>query len=299
MLKKVLIAIGVLVVVVLASAGGFVWTQVSAFDRSMERVYDVPVPAVTRSMDPAVIARGDHLAHSLAGCALADCHGADMGGGRALPMGPLGTVTAPNATLLAMAYSDGELARLIRHGVRRDGRSVRFMPVSDFAWLPDDDVLALVSWVRTLPAIARPNGEFHLGVLGKILDRRDLLALDVARHLDHGARPPVVAPAPTAEYGRLVAHLCVGCHGEGLSGGRIPGTPPSVPTPLNLTPDATGLRGWTFEDFQRAATTGVSRNGRRLNPFMPIEALSHMNETEMHALWVYLQSLPPRPFGER
>jgi hypothetical protein len=93
--------------------------------------------------------------------------------------------------------------------------------------------------------------------------------------------------------------LSTGCHGPHLSGGPIPGSPPALPTPLNITPDATGLRDWTFDDFQSFVNTGVRKNGQRINPFMPVEALRAMNSTELHALWAYLRSVPSRPSGQR
>ena len=80
------------------------------------------------------------------------------------------------------------------------------------------------------------------------------------------------------------------------SGGPIPGAPPELPTPLNLTPDATGLQGWSYEQFQRAVTTGVRKNGQTLNQFMP---RTKFDEIEAKALWAYLSTLPARPFGGR
>jgi hypothetical protein len=96
-----------------------------------------------------------------------------------------------------------------------------------------------------------------------------------------------------------VSRLCTGCHGETLSGGRIPGAPSSFAIPLNLTPDKTGLQGWTFADFERLMVQGTRKNGKPLDPLMPIEAIARMDDTEKHALFSYLMSLPPIPFGNR
>src|SRR5579883_2483690 len=201
-LKRVALGLLVVLVVVLGAGGVFVATQASAFDASMDKVYDVPLPNVTRSTDEAVIARGKHLAESVAGCAIRDCHGIDLGGGRTVEAGPLMTFTGPNITSggLGAAYSDAELARIIRHGIKKDGRSVRFMPAQDIAWLPEGDVVAIVSYVRTLPALDKPNGPVVMKTLGKVLDRRDQVVLDVARRIDHTKNEVVPAPAPTADY---------------------------------------------------------------------------------------------------
>jgi len=287
--------------VLIAAVAAFVLVEVIRFDRSTSRVYDVPVPAIVRSTDPAVIARGKHLAESLGECTV--CHGASMGGGRAEPLGPLGTMIIPNVTngrdgRLA-AYSDGELARLIRHGIKRDGRTVRLMPSTNCSWWPDEDVIALVSWLRTVPPVDGDPGVVELSVMAKVLDRLDAIPIDVARRIDHTSttRPP--PPSPDARYGAFVATSCRGCHGATLAGGPIPGAPPGLPVPLNLTRHETGLKGWTYDDFLALLRDGRRKNGKPLDPFMPVESLRNMNEIETRALWAYLQSVPPRPFGER
>jgi cytochrome c len=248
-----------------------------------------------------VIARGDHLVHSVAGCAADACHSADLGGGKPIVMGPVGSLSGPNITSndLGTAYSDGELARLVTRGIKKDGRSVCFMPVQDLNWLSDADVVAVISYVRSTKPSDRPSGTSHVGWLGKILDRQGKLVLDVAREIAKDGVVPAPAPEPTAVYGGFIARLCKGCHGEHLSGGRIPGAPGDFAVPLNLTPDATGLKEWTFEDFDRLMKTGVRKNGEKLDPLMPIESWKNFDDTEMRALWAYLRALPPMRVGQR
>jgi hypothetical protein len=173
------------------------------------------------------------------------------------------------------------------------------MPSQELSWLPDEDLVAIISYLRSMPAVDRPSGEVKPGVLGRVLDRRDMVVLDVARRIDHVNRPTVPAPAPTPQYGSFLAKSCYGCHGEHLSGGPIPGAPPSMAVPLNLTPHETGLAGWTYEDFVNTLATGKTKDGRALDPMMPFAGLAKMNDTEKQALWAYLQSLPPTPFGNR
>jgi len=301
MLKKILKIIGVVVGLTVLAVAGTVAVVASRFDASMAKVYAIPAPPLAASSDPTVIERGRHLAESAAGCAASDCHGSDLAGGKTIAMGPLGRFTAPNITPAGVAahYSDGELARLILHGVRRDGHSLRFMPAHEINWLPDDDLVAVISYVRSVPAVEKPNGPIEIGLMGKLMDRFDMAKLDIARRIDHLHRVTAPTAEPTALYGAFLAQACRGCHGEHLSGGRIPGTPPETAIPANLTPDATGLRDWTFADFENLLATGVRPDGRKLDPMMPVEMLNRLNETEKQALWAYLQSLPPRPFGER
>jgi mono/diheme cytochrome c family protein len=248
-----------------------------------------------------VIARGKHLAEAVMPCAIADCHGPDLAGGKSLELGPLGTLTAPNITKagLGAAYSDGEFARLLRHGIKKDGRSLRFMPVQETTWMPDSDLVAIVSYLRSMPAVDKPNGPIDVRTMAKVLDRRGAFAFDVARKIPHDHIEIAPAPTPTAEYGRFIARLCTGCHGEQLSGGRPEGFPPQFPTPLNLTPHETGLKDWTYDDFAKMLDTGVRKNGASIRPPMPREAFQKYDETERHALWAYLRTLPPTPLGNR
>lgn len=300
-MKRVLSWIGRIVLAAVSVVAAFVVVEVALYQHSVSKKWDVPPLALQRSSDRDVIARGKHLAESIGACATSDCHGADLGGGRVMSLGPIGTLSGPNITPAGRAaqYSDGELARLIVHGIRRDGTTVRFMPARDLSWLPDDDLVAIISYVRSVPPVARPDGPFKVGVLAKVLDRLGRLAIDQARVIDHQHRPEAPTPAPTVAYGRYLANLCTGCHGDHLSGGPIPGAPPSLPVPLNLTPDRSGLEGWTYEDFDKLLATGVRKCGKKLDPFMPVEAFGKMNDVERHAMWAYLQSLPPRPFGGR
>jgi hypothetical protein len=299
--KGIFIGVGAFAAGSIALVGGYAAVQARAFDASMDRVYDVPLPALARSSDPAALTRGKHLAESIAPCAVPDCHGSDGAGGRLIKIGPIGEFQGPNITMggLGAAYSDGEIARLIRHGVKKDGRSVRFMPAHEFNWLPDSDVVALISYVRSWPAVDRANGPMHVGFLAKVLDRRGVFPMDVARKIDHAHIETAPPPSPTPEYGRFLARLCSGCHGEHLSGGPIPGAPPGMPVPPNLTAHETGLRDWTYDDFVRTLNTGINKKGKKLDPMMPYESISKLDDVEKRALWEGLRQLPPMPFGNR
>lgn len=301
MFKKLLRWFGALVGIVLAVGGLFVAWQVHAYDASMTKVYDVPLPAIVVPNDPATLARGRHLAESLGGCLA--CHGSDLAHARKDELGPLGVMQAPNITTgrngVLSQYSDAELARLILHGIKKDGRSVTFMPSQDINWLPPEDVAAIIAFVRSMPPVDTEPNVMGFSVLMKVLDRMEMMQADVARRIDHARRERAPSPAPTAAYGLFIGKLCKGCHGDGLAGGPIPGAPPEIPVPLNLTPDATGLKDWSYDDFARLMREGVRKNGKKLDPFMPLDTMKAMNDTEMQALWAYLRTLQPRAFGER
>ena len=196
-LKRVATTVAIVLAIAVAGGSAAVASRASAFDASMEKVYSVPIPVVACSTDPAVLARGKHLVDSVTACTASSCHGSDLGGGAPIDMGPVALLTGPNVSPggLGAAYSDGELARLIQYGLKKDGRSLRFMPAVDFCWLPDDDVAAIVSYLRTTPSVDRPNGMTHVKTLGKVLDRKGLIVLDVARRIDGEHRAQAVPRA--------------------------------------------------------------------------------------------------------
>lgn len=293
--KWLLVGLGVAV----ASLACFVFWHVRAYDRSTTKIHDIALAPITLRDDPATLERGKHLAESLGECT--ECHGDNFAGGRVENMGPLGRVVIPNATAggRLRGYSDAELARLIRHGIKRDGTTVRLMPSSNYTWWPDEDVAAVIAWLRKRPAVPGDPGVFEVTAMAKVLDRFDSIPIDVARRIDHQAPRRAPAPSADAHYGSFVGTSCRGCHGVTLAGGPIPGAPPDIAVPLNLTRHPTGLAGWTYDDFKTLVQTGKRKNGKPLDPFMPVASLRAMNELELRALWLYIQSVPPRPLGER
>jgi mono/diheme cytochrome c family protein len=107
------------------------------------------------------------------------------------------------------------------------------------------------------------------------------------------------ASASLIERGRYLAAAgdCQGCHttpgGAPYAGGRPLETPFGTVLSANLTPDASGLKGWTADQFYRALHEGVAANGEHLYPAFPYNYFTHMPRADTDALFAYLQSLPP------
>ncbi|MDW4497778.1 cytochrome c [Sulfitobacter sp. D35] len=61
----------------------------------------------------------------------------------------------------------------------------------------------------------------------------------------------------------------------------------------NISPDAVaGIGAWSFEDFARALTRGVSPQGAHYYPAFPYTAYAHAAPEDVADLWAYLQTLP-------
>ena len=104
----------------------------------------------------------------------------------------------------------------------------------------------------------------------------------------------------TVEHGKYVANMCIGCHGEHLSGGKIPGGPPDWPAAANLTPGG-GSAMLHYPDAK--AFAAMLKSGKRPDgsaiAVMPFESLREMNDIDVAALHLYLKRLSPRPAGGR
>lgn len=97
------------------------------------------------------------------------------------------------------------------------------------------------------------------------------------------------------ERGRYIARLgdCVACHtgekSKPMAGGLALETPFGKLYSTNITPDkATGLGGYSFEQFDRAMRKGVAADGRNLYPAMPYPSYAKMTADDMQALYAYL-----------
>lgn len=146
------------------------------------KTFDAPSPAIAASTDSTVIARGKHLVYGPAHCNF--CHGSwddlpkimagetvDLKGGNAFQL-PLGIIRTPNITSDREtgigAVSDAHIARALRYGVDRDGHALfDFMP---FHNLSDEDLTAVISYLRTLQPVHHPVVRREINFAGKAVN---------------------------------------------------------------------------------------------------------------------------------
>lgn len=250
--------------------------------------------------DTASIERGRHIAQTR-GCM--DCHGADLGGAKVIEDGAMGRLYGANLTRgsggRVATFSNDDWVRAIRHGVGPDGKGLFLMPSEEYSHFSDEDLGAVIAFIKTVPAVNRDRVPISLGPVTRVLLTVGKMKL-AAEAIDHAnLRPPTVTPGVTVEYGRYLAAGCTGCHGPNFSGGKIDIGPPDWPHAANLTPHADGrLAKWTEEDFVRTLRTAKRPDNTELNPVMP-RAFGQMNDVELKALYAFLRSLPAAPTGSR
>jgi mono/diheme cytochrome c family protein len=264
----------------------------------LTRKYTVPATAIVVPTDQAAIKRGEHLVLAVGACVT--CHESDMGGKVYAEMGPVGVVAGRNLTRgrggIGREFSDEDWVRAIRYGVRRDGTSLIMMPSEVYTKFTDADLGAMVAYLKQLPPVDREMPESHFRPLGRALLAAGKMDILTAPKTVHNGAPAAADQAATAGYGRYLADIsgCHGCHGFGLSGGKVAG-PDSLPPASNLT--TAGIGSWTEADFVRAIRQGRRPDGTAIDEFMPWRAYSSMNDVELSALWLYLRSVPPKAFG--
>jgi len=284
------------VVLLGAGAAAIGWKMA---DTRMARKIDVPPRPVTYVTDTQALARGRYLFESR-GCA--DCHGVN-GAGRSFVNDGKGLhIAGPNITQggVTASYKPEDWERIVRHGVKPDGTPAMVMPSEDYNRLTDVDLAALVSHVRSLPAQPPQAAVIDLPPPVRILYGFGAIP-DAASKIDHKLPPaePVEAGV-NIKHGAYVANMCIGCHGEHLSGGKIPGGPPDWPAAANITPG----EGSAMARYKDAASfIAMLRSGKRPDgtpiKVMPFEALGKLNDTDAQALHAYLVTVPPRPAGKR
>lgn len=247
------------------------------------------------------IERGRYL-FSTRGCA--ECHGATGGGKEVVNDGGM-LVVSPNITSGAgsatIGFRPADWVRVLRHGVKRNDKVVMIMPSEDYNQLTDDDLGALIGYAMQLPPVSGKSAIIELPV--PVLALYGVGAIqDAYEKIDHKKKPPApIAPSVTPAYGAYLANACIGCHGDGLGGGKVPGGPPSWPAAANLTPGkgSAMVRYPTAEAFMAMLKSGKRPDGSAVNEAMPFAMLGAMTDDDMRALYLHLQALPPREMGSR
>lgn len=290
----IVIGLAVLVVAAIALTG---WLQAQS---KMTRRIDVGIVPLALPTEAAALERGRYLFNSR-GCA--ECHGADGGGRKVIDSGGLLVVAphiGPGPGAATAAYRVEDWVRAIRHGVKPDGRPLMIMPSEDYNRLTDADLGALIVYAQQLPVVRGEAAVIQLPPPVRVLYGLGLIK-DAAAKIDHALPPAAPVPeGPTVEHGRYVAQMCVGCHGEGYGGGKIPGGPPDWPAAANLTPG----RGSAMAGYVGAeAFIAMMRSGRRADgsaiAVMPFASLSQLNDVDLRGLHAFLLTLPAKDAGSR
>jgi len=307
-MRKFLVVFVFVVSVVIAGFAAFVATR-------QNLKFDAPMPPVQASSDTAVIARGHYVVRQLASCPI--CHGdpkqydrtlageeVPLSGGFVFDIPPgkfYPRNITPDKETGVGNFSDGEIARALRYGVGHDGRAL--LPFMEMQGLSDEDLVAVVSYLRSEPPVHHVVPAHQITLLGRIVTAT-VLAHPVGpketplKDDPHGA---------TVENGRYLVESmsnCWSCHtqrdyktgaivGRHLAGSNMPDdfNPNRIWAPPNLTSDPTTGRLAKLIEDQFVARM---RAGRAIpgSP-MPWQQFQTLHEDDLRAIYRYLKTVPP------
>jgi len=312
-MKTLLKIVGVLVVVVLVAAAAGVGYLFAAYPNVDVKEYRI-------EPTPERLARGKYLNDHVVGCTT--CHtqrdwtkfsgppkqdvlGA---GGEPFNLGPTGMLYSKNITPAAIgSWSDAELLRAVTAGVSKDGSPLfPLMPYPHYGAMAEEDVHAVLAYVRSLKAIENAN----------IPERKLAFPLNLIVRTMPRAAAPQQRPSPQDKvaYGRYMTRsaLCADCHtpiddqGTPLPGRDFAGGMEFYETgyrvrSANITPDAdTGIGTWTeqqfidkFKAFENTAPATLSEIEKRQNTVMPITAYAGMTREDLAAIYAFLRTQKP------
>jgi|SRR5690554_411232 len=282
---------------------------------------NVPLKEVTVSNSPERIANGKYLANNVMVCM--DCHSTrdwskfsaplldgTLGKGGELfdqAMGFPGRYISKNITPFNLAkWSDSELFRVITSGVTKSGKAIfPVMPYHYYGGMDEEDIKDVIAYLRTLEPIEfapeESTSDFPMSFIINTMPRE-----------------PVFSKKPEKEvsiaYGKYLVNSagCVECHtpfdgvalelDKAFAGGRQFPMPQGTVTTPNITPHSeTGIGQWSRDAFVARFKAYDMENGYQppvvkpgeFNTIMPWTMYAGMDETDLSAIYTYLQSLEP------
>jgi mono/diheme cytochrome c family protein len=291
---------------------------------------DIPIPDITLSTDAATIERGRYLANHVAVCM--DCHstrnwdyyagpiveGTLGKGGEVFDQstGLPGVIISKNITPHALSdWSNGELYRAITGGLQKDGDALfPLMPYDAYRTMAQDDVLAIIAYLRTLEPIDNDTPDHQL----------DFPLNLIVNAIPLAAEPRTVNSADTSlegqvEYGGYLAQMagCTWCHSpvnatqqaipeQLLAGGHEFVLPNGkVVRATNISSDKdTGIGNWTQEQFIARFRQYQGEAGRTIplgedgnNTLMSWSLFAGMTDGDLAAIYAYLMASEARVNG--
>jgi len=282
-LKWVLGSLGVILILIAI----FAFVTITKGEAKVAVQYSLEYDDALIPSDSASIALGRYIAESHACQA---CHKSDFSGEIMVDAPPF-TIVPSNLTRgvggVGASFSDADWLRAIRHGVGQDGRGLLIMPSEAYHNMSDEEVGALIAYLKQVPPVNnelpkttfKALGKFIMGISEDMKLAPDLLPLE----------PRMVMPelGPTAEWGKYRASVfCQVCHGNDLLGAQSPD--PAAP----FAPDLRATQSWGLDGFKKSLREGVTPSNRKIaDEFMPWSSIGNLSDVEIEALYAYISTL--------
>lgn len=307
-MKKVLRYLLILVGVILVAAGAFAaFVAFRGVPNYKAEKYELKVVST-----PERIERGRQLSAMLCNDCHMDPNTNKLTGRQMDEVNQFGTVYSRNITKDPEhgigKWTDGEIAYLLRTGVKPDGR---FLPImAKLSKMSDEDLQSVIAFLRSDDAWVQPDNtrvsDSKYSFFAKFLT--NIKAISPMPFI----REPIAEPDTTnqvkwGEYVCLYRVECYTCHSadfatddfsvpeksKGFFGGgnefKMPGGIKIYSR--NLTMDEeTGIGKWSEEEFIKAVKTGIVPNGPALGA--PMKPYTYLTDGEVKAIYAYLKTIP-------
>lgn len=260
---------------------------------------------------PSPLERGKYLMEGVAACG--NCHFARGEQGQPLPDKGLSggmlfdtpafkvyaaNITPDRETGIGK-WTDAQLALAIREGVRPGNRMIGPpMPIEFYRAISDDDLGAIIAYLRAQPAVRNevPPAQYNVA-----------LPISYGLAIANLKAPAIGDKVRYGEYLASIGH-CMHCHTQlddkGMTqaaklgaGGQVFEGPWGVSMSRNLTPHETGLKNWTDAQIAKVLHAGTGRDGQHYKPPMAFDFYKNINDADVGALIAYLRSLKALPFA--
>jgi cytochrome c553 len=245
-----------------------------ASEWKLKRAHSAPLVELTADPVASDPNEGRRMAR-IVGC-WAGCHGME-GEGDTDDMPGAYSVTAPTLSSVVPSYSDAELVRLIRYGVKRDGRSAVGMSSYTFYPLADADLASIIGHLRRQPARPAIERKRAFGLEGRfklLLGEWQTSADQVDRSMPRWGELP---RRDAFERGRYLASItCSECHGLAFRGNPFEGGPSLIV-----------IAGYDLPQFRKLLRTGVPLGGRDLGVMAWVARNAFVDFTDAEVADIY------------
>ena len=250
----------------------------AASEWMLRRTHDAPMQPIAPVSAPADLVEGERLS-KIVGC-WAGCHGME-GEGDTLDVPGVFRITGPTLSEVLPQYSDAELVRLVRYGVKRDGRTALGMASGTFYPLSDADLARIIAHLRRQAARPPVSRERHVTLLGRAAlatGEWKTSAGEVDRTMPRWGELPRRTPFERGRY--LASITCTECHGFDLQGEVFEGSP-----------SLAVVAAYTPEQFRHLLRTGEPISGRDLGimSWTARYGFTHFTDQEIDDLYAFLR----------
>ena len=216
-------------------------------------------------------------------------------------------------------WTDDQIKNVWKMGLDKDNKPISaVMPWWIFHNMTEDDMDSVVAYLRTVKGVVHKQKETS-GIFKMLPPAK---AIDLATIPTPDSKYPNLASATRGRYLAAQAGLCIDCHTpenqnfgdpnwrpidmmKVFSGGRMfykeqlglfqPAYPAKIYT-ANLTPDATGIKGWSVADVVKAFKGGLDRQGKGVcaaTHGATTSAYAGLTDSDANDLANYVLSIPP------